>query len=191
MLGQLVNLVIGTLCDLLSFAFLARFVMQWQRVSFRNPVGTFVIAVTDWAVRPARKLVPGLFGLDLASFVLAWLVQTAWLSLVIGIAGLYGGTSFGGFAAAIAGGLLETFRLMVYLAVGVIIIAALLSWINPYAPLAPLFNQLASPLLRPVQRMIPPIGGLDLSPLFVLLALQALLIVLGHLRSTVLPFFAT
>ena len=191
MLAQLLDLVLGSVCDFLSFAFLARFAMQWARVSFRNPVGRFVIAVTDWAVRPARKLVPGLFGLDLASFLLAWSMQWLYLALLIGITGAYAGAIAPamGFAAGVA--LLATVRLGIYLAMGVVIVAALLSWINPYAPLAPLFNQLAAPLLRPMQRLLPPIGGLDLSPLFVLLLLQALLIVLGYLRLSVLPFSAS
>lgn len=191
MFAQLVNLILGSLCDLLSFAFLARFVMQWAQVSFRNPIGRFVIAVTDWAVRPARKLVPGLFGLDLASFLLAWLVQAIYVSLVIGITGIYGGAGATAMGVALVVALIETFRLGAYLAMGVVIVMALLSWINPYAPLAPLFNQLAAPLLRPAQRIIPPIGGLDLSPLFVLLLLQALLIVLGHLRGSMLPYYAS
>jgi YggT family protein len=191
MFAQLVNLILGSLCDFLAIAFLARFVMQWARVSFRNPIGHFVITVTDWAVRPMRKLIPGLFGFDLASFLLAWLVQVAYLSLVVGVTGMYGGATVEAMGAVLVVGLLETIRLLVYLAIGVVIITALLSWINPYAPLAPFFNQLAAPLLRPAQRLIPPIGGLDLSPLLVLLLLQALLIVLGHLRATILPFFAS
>jgi YggT family protein len=191
MFAQLFNLVVGSLCDFLSFAFLARFVMQWARVSFRNPIGNFVVVVTDWAVRPARKVVPGLFGLDLASFLLAWLVQAAYLSLVIGVTGMFAGNLAEAMGSAIFVALLETIRLLVYLGIGVVIVTAIMSWINPYAPLAPFFNQLASPLLRPAQRVIPPIGGLDLSPLLVLLILQALLIVLGHLRASILPFFAS
>jgi YggT family protein len=180
---QLLNLVVGSVCDFLSFAFLARFAMQWARVSFRNPIGHFVIVVTDWAVRPARKLVPGLFGLDLASLLLAWLMQVAYFLIMISLAG-----GFGLAPAALLMALFATVRLGIYLAMGLVIITALLSWISPYAPLAPLFNQLAAPLLRPAQRILPPIGGLDLSPLLVLLLLQALLLVLGYLRMSVLPF---
>jgi YggT family protein len=191
MLAQLLDLVLGSVCDFLSFAFLARFAMQWARASFRNPVGGFVIAVTDWAVRPARKLVPGLFGLDLASFLLAWLMQWLYLALLIGITGAYAGAMVPAMGFAVIVALLATIRLGVYLAMGVVIVTALLSWINPHAPLAPLFNQLAAPLLRPAQRVVPPIGGLDLSPLLVLLLLQALLIVLGYLRLSVLPFSAS
>jgi YggT family protein len=182
MLAQLLDLVLGWLCDFLSFAFLTRFAMQWARAPFRNPIGQFVVAVTDWAVRPVRKVVPGLFGLDLPSFLLAWLTQLLYFLVMIGLAGGYGAAP-----AALVMALFATLRLGVYLAMGVIIVAALLSWINPYAPMAPLFNQLSAPLLRPIQRLVPPIGGLDLSPLFVLLLLQALLIVLGYLHMSLLP----
>jgi len=187
---SLFTLIVGTLCDLLALAFLARFAMQWAQVPFRNPLGRFVIAATDWAVKPARRLVPGLFGLDLASFLLAWLLQATYVAIVIGISGLYGGATASGLGVAALAGLVETLRLSIYLAIGAVIMAALLSWVNPYAPLAPLFNQLAQPLLRPVQRLIPPIGGVDLSPLVVLLLLQALLVALGFGRAALLPLFA-
>ena len=189
MLLSLFTLVFGTLADLLAFAFLARFAMQWARVSFRNPLGNFIVAVTDWAVLPMRKLIPGLFGLDMASFLLAWLVQTLFVSVVIGASGIYGGTTGTALGVAVLSGLVETLRMGVYIAMGVVIVMAQLSWINPYAPLAPVFNQLAQPMLRPVQRLIPTIGGVDLSPLVVLLLLQVLLAALGFGRAALLPFF--
>jgi YggT family protein len=189
MLMSLITLVVGSLADLLAVALLARFAMQWARAPFRNPLGRFILAVTDWAVLPARKLIPGLLGLDLASFLLAWLVQTIFISLVIGAAGIYAGTSGTAFGVALLSGLVETLRLSVYLAMAVVVVAALLSWINPYAPLAPLVNQLAQPLLQPAQRIVPPIGGVDLSPLVVLLLLQVLLAALGFARAALLPFF--
>lgn len=190
MLLSLFTLVVGSLCDLLALTFLARFVMQWARAPFRNPFGRFIVAVTDWAVRPVRKLVPGLFGLDLASLLLAWLLQATYVAMVIGITGLHGGATASAIGVVALAGLVETLRLGIYLAMGTVIVAALLSWVNPYAPLAPLFNQLAQPLLRPVRRLIPLVGGVDLSPLVVLLLLQALLVALGFARAALLPFFA-
>ncbi len=190
MLLSLFTLVVGTLADLLAFAFLARFAMQWARVSFRNPLGNFIIAITDWAVLPMRKMIPGLFGLDMASFLLAWVVQTLFVSVIIGAAGIYGGTTVTAFGMAVLSGLIETLRLGVYIAMGVVIVAALLSWINPYAPLAPVFNQLAQPMLRPIQRLLPTIGGVDLSPLVVLLLLQVAQAALGFARAALLPFVA-
>jgi YggT family protein len=190
MLLSLFTLIVGTVCDLLTFAFLARFAMQWVRAPFRNPLGRFVLAVTDWAVLPVRKLVPGLFGLDLASLLLAWLVQTAFISIVIGASGIHGGATATGFGIAMLSGLVETLRLAIYLAMGVVIMSAVLSWVNPHAPIAPVFNQLASPLLRPFQRLIPLVGGVDLSPLAVLLLLQVTLRVLDQARVALLPLFA-
>jgi YggT family protein len=189
MLLSLFTLVIGTICDLLALAFLARFAMQWLRVPFRNPLGRFVLALTDWAVLPVRKLVPGLFGLDLASLLLAWLVQAAFMSVVIGLSGVHGGATAAGFVAAALSGLVETLRLAVYLAMGVVILSAILSWVNPYSPVAPLINQLAEPMLRPFRRVIPPIGGVDLSPLVALLLLQVVLMLLGQARAALLPFY--
>ena len=158
---------------------------QWAQAPFRNPLGRFVVAVTDWAVRPVRRLLPGLFGLDLASLLLAWLAQWAYAGLIIGIAGLYASPAMAAAMAAF-GALMETLSLGLYLAVGVIIVTAILSWVNPYAPLAPVFNLLARPLLRPVQRLIPPVGGVDLSPLVVLLALQVLRMALDAYRLPIL-----
>jgi YggT family protein len=191
MIAHLFTLIVGTLADLLSVAFLARFAMQWTRASFQNPVGQFVLAVTDWAVRPMRKVIPGLFGLDLASLLLAWLVQSVYLSIVVGITGMFATASASAMGITLVAALIETLRLAVQLASGIVIVAAIMSWANPYTPLAPLFEQLADPLLRPVRRLIPTIGGIDLSPLVVLLGLQALLVVLGHWRGALLPFFAT
>jgi YggT family protein len=189
-IAHLFTLIVGTLADFLSLGFLARFAMQWTRAPFQNPVGQFVLAVTDWAVRPARKLVPGLFGLDLASLLLAWLVQCVYLSIVVGITGMFATIASSAIGITLMAALIETVRLAAQLASGIVIVAAVMSWVNPYAPMAPLFGQLADPLLRPVRRFIPAVGGIDLSPLVVLLGLQALLVVLGHWRGALLPFFA-
>jgi YggT family protein len=189
MLLQIYMLLVGTLADLLAMAFLARFAMQWARAPFRNPVGRFVMAATDWAVVPLRRIVPGLFNLDLASLLVAWAVQSLHIVGLLALAGAMTASPAGSLGIAALAGLAETLRLIVYLAMGVIIVSALLSWINPYAPLAPLFNQLAQPMLRPVQRRLPTLGGVDLSPLVVLLALQVLLMALGAGRAALLPMF--
>jgi YggT family protein len=81
--------------------------------------------------------------------------------------------------------LLELARFSLYLLIGVILIQAVISWVNPYAPLAPLFNALTGPFLRPFRRLIPPIGNVDLSPLFALVAAQLLLIPLEYLTRSV------
>jgi YggT family protein len=187
MLTAIFTLLVGTLCDLLALAFLIRFAMQWLRVPFWNPFGRFVLALTDWAVLPARKVVPSLFGLDLASLLLAWLVQILLMSMVIALRGESGGAiSFDLGLIVVISGLIEVLRLAVYLAMGVIIIWVVLSWVNPHSPIAPLFNQLAAPMLKPFRRLIPPIGGVDLSPLVALLLLQVVLILLHGISNLLL-----
>ena len=184
MLTRIVLFLAEVACDFVAAMFLARFILQWARVSFRNPIGQFVIAVTDWAVRPARKVVPGLSGLDMASLLLAWLAQCAFLALAYAMFPLGLASSGAGIAPLLASALIEVLRLAVHLAMLVVLVSAILSWVNPYAPLAPFLDQLSRPLLAPFRRFVPPIGGVDLSPLVLLLALQVLLMVLDSLRAT-------
>ena len=180
MLFQILSLLLGTAADLLAVAFLARVWMQWTRAPFRNPVGQFIAAATNWAVLPLRRFIPGLLGIDLASVLAAWLVQIAFFGIMAGLTGLVAiapGAIFGvAWLAAIA-----VLRMFIYLLMGVIIGAALLSWINPHAPAMALFDTLSRPLLLPVRRRLPPLGGIDLSPLVVLLLLQVVLILIAGL----------
>lgn len=181
MLTQILSLLLGTAAGLLSIAFLARVWMQWARAPFRNPVGQFVVTFTSWAVLPLRRIIPGLFGIDLASALAAWLTQLAYLALMASLAG-FDALALGGFLALAWAAVLATIKMFVYLLMGIVILAALLSWLSPYSPAAPLFNGLASPLLAPVRRIVPVFGGgLDFSPLIVILLLQVVLIVLDNL----------
>ena len=186
MLSQILHFLLDTTFSFFVFVLLARFYLQLMRASFRNPLGQFVIALTNWLVLPARRIIPAMFGLDLASFLLAWLVQALLLLLLY----LLRGGGFVGASGMVLGvlltlALLELARLSLYLLIGVILIQAVISWINPYAPLAPLFNALAAPFLRPFRRLIPPIGNVDLSPLFALVVAQLLLIPLEYLARSV------
>jgi len=191
MLTQLLLLLLETSSGFFVFLLLVRFYMQWLRVSFRNPLGQFVVKVTDWLVRPARRVIPGLFSVDLPSFVMAWLLHTAYLGLAFWLKGF----SFGAHPGAAAGivlsiALVELARFSVYLLTGVVLVTAILSWVNPHAPLAPLFNTLARPFLRPFQRLLPPVANVDLSPLLLLLGLQVLLILINWLRASIVPLIA-
>jgi len=86
--------------------------------------------------------------------------------------------------------MVELLRFSVYLLIGVVLFSAVLSWVNPHAPLAPLFNNLSRPFLRPFQRLIPPIAGVDLTPLVLLLVLQIVLMLLAWLRVQLIPLIA-
>ena len=121
MLMQSLLFILQTAADLLGGIFLLRFLMQWARVPFRNPIGQFVAAASDWAVMPARRIIPGLWGMDLASLLLAWLVQLTYFMLVMALSGLGDAATpaLMGTVALVA--LLETARLFLYLIFGIII----------------------------------------------------------------------
>ncbi len=190
MLSQILRFLLDTIFGFFVFVLLARFYLQLMRAPFRNPLGQFVSALTNWLVLPARRFIPGMFGVDLASFLLAWLIEALLLFLLYllgdGIIVSGPGLVIGIFLTL---SLLELVRYSLYLLIGVILIQAVISWINPYAPLAPLFNALTAPFLRPFRRLIPPIGNVDLSPLFALVVAQLLLIPLEYLARSVAALF--
>ena len=177
MLVQIGQFLVDVVGSFFVFILLARFHFQWLRVPFRNPVGDFVLATTSWMVMPARRVVPGLAGLDLATLLLAWLLQALSLWAQAAIIGAEPGPAT---VAAIAA--VDLLRYSCYILVFALIVQAVLSWVNPYAPLAPVFNSITGPFLRPLRRFIPPVGNVDLTPLVFLIALYVLLIVVNHLR---------
>lgn len=186
MLSQILRFLLDTLFGFFVFVLLARFYLQLLRAPFRNPLGQFLTAMTNWLVLPARRVIPGMFGLDLASFLLAWLLEALLLFLLYLLKGAGLGPATGVLTGVIFSlALLELARFSLYLLIGVILIQAVISWVNPYAPLAPLFNALTAPFLRPLRRLIPPIGNVDLSPLFALVAAQLLLIPIEYLTRSV------
>jgi YggT family protein len=179
---QIMLLIAGTATGFITLVLLARFFMQWGRVSFRNPVGHFIIVMTDWVVLPLRRIIPGFFGLDMASLLPAWVAQMLYGSLEL--------LSRGARMSTLVGipllGLLDLARMATYLVFGVVLVAAVLSWVGPQAPAAYVFEALARPFLAPFRRLIRPVGGIDLSPLALLLALQIVLMLLGSLRMNLL-----
>ncbi len=190
MLLQLLLMAVEAVFGFFTMMLMARFLMQWTRAPFRNPLGRFVIAVTDGAVRPLRRFLPNPFSFDLSSLVLAWLSQFLFLGFAFGASGAISAVTPAAVGALALLAAVEVVRLTIYILVGAVVIAAALSWINPYSPVAPLFDTLTHPFLAPFRRIVPLIGGVDLSPLVLLLVLQMLLAILGWGRQAVLPLFA-
>lgn len=184
MLTSILLLVLETAFGFITLMLLARFLMQWARVSFRNQLGQFVVATTDWVVRPLRRVMPGLFGLDIASLVPAWMAQTLFALIELTLRGLaLAGNPLGVLLGVLGLGLLAVLKLGIYLLIGVVLVAAVLSWVNPRAPAAAVFFGLADPLLRPIRRVVPSIANVDLSPLVLILVLQVLLLVLASVAG--------
>lgn len=188
MLANIVLLVLDTAVGFLTLMLLARLFMQWQRVSFRNQIGQFVIASTDWIVRPLRRFVPPLGAFDVASLLPAWLLQSLLILIELGMRGApLGGNGVAVVLGLMGLGLVEVMRMALYLVIGVVLISAVLSWVNPQAPAAFVFHGLADPFLRPFRRFIPPIANVDLSPLVLLLVLQIVLMLVSGLRGSFAP----
>jgi YggT family protein len=184
MFTDMASLVVDVVASFFVFTLLARFVFQWLRVPFHNPLGEFVIVVTAWMVSPARRIIPPLGALDLASLLLAWAVQMAGLYLQYSIRGWEFGSAPGIALAGLAVlSLVDLLRYALYILVFAVIVQVVLSWVNPYSPVAPIFDALTRPFLRPIRRFVPPIAQVDLSPLVLLVILQVLLIPIAHLRA--------
>jgi len=178
MLARTLIYLLTTLGDLFALALLLRFMLQWLRAPARNPVSALVAALTDFVVRPARRVVPGLWGLDLATLTLAWLVELAQIWLVLQLRGYELGSAVGVAMVALGAlAALQLLRLALYVVMAAVLLQAVLSWVNPYSPIAPLLASVARPFLRPVQKLVPPIANVDLSPLAVLIICQLLLTV--------------
>ncbi len=178
-LSRGVFLIVDTLGGFFSLLLLLRFFMQLFRVSFANQIGAFVVQLTNWLVLPLRKVLPGVFGLDLATLLPAYLVQVIVLLARLALSPGFALEADGALLWTFAYGFVATLRLCVYLFIALMILQAVLSWVNPYSPLARPVGQLTQPLLRPVQRVLPPIANIDLSPLVLILIAQLVLVFLS------------
>ena len=175
MLNQALRFLIDTAFGFVVYAALLRFIMQWLRAPFRNPIGQAVTALTDWAVKPLRRLLPGFGGYDWASLFFAWLGQVLWLAALASL----GGTEFSGTLAGylLSLAVIELLKASLWILIGAVFIQAILSWVAPDGPLAGVLNALTFRVLAPIRRVIPPLGGsLDLSPLIVIVLAQLALI---------------
>jgi YggT family protein len=178
MLGQAASFLVETIVGLFALALLLRFYLQLVRAPYRNPISQFLCALTDFIVVPARRVIPGLWGIDLATLFLAWLCEAL---LLFALLALRGAEPDAFTAAAVMAILvlaaLKILKMSIYILMVAVIVQAILSWVNPYSPVAPLLNSLTQPLLRPLQRRIPMVANVDLSPLVLIIVLQLILIV--------------
>ena len=173
--GALIYLI-STITDLFVTAILLRLLLQWVRADFYNPLSQFLIKVTNPVLVPARRLIPSIGKLDTASVVVMLLLELAQLVVI----NLISQSDFGfQFLLLFAMKKLLITLLITYF---ILIIARIIvSWIANQSrhPLIPLIYQLTEPVLRPFSKLLPPLGGVDLSPLFALITVRFLLLLLG------------
>jgi YggT family protein len=176
MLGDALIFIAQVAFGLLTLTLLLRFYLQWVRAPYRNPLADFVNALTDFMVRPARRVLPGLWGIDLPTLALSWLMQLLEWLVVLQVRGFRFGAEIGmaliGIAAVAA---ISVVKMLVYIVLFATLLQAVLSWVNPGSPVAPLLDAMTRPFLRMFRQRIPPIGNVDLSPLFLMVACQLLL----------------
>ncbi len=184
MFSQIGQLLVDAVAGLFVLLLLARFHFQWLRVSFRNQVGAFVIGLTNWIVIPARRVIPALAGLDLATLIAAWLLQAVALFLTLALIGREPG-SVEGFAALAGVAAIDLLRYSLYILMFALLVQAVLSWVNPYSPVGPMFDALTRPFLRPLRRIVPPVANIDLTPLVLIILLQVVLIPLAYAKALV------
>ncbi len=176
---QAITFLLDAVASFFCTLFLLRFMMQAMRVSFAGQIGDFVVKLTNWAVKPLRSFIPGLGGYDWASLIAALAVQLVLSGILIGLAGPSLNADGGTIAVMVLWFAVRALlRLAVYILIGALILQAVLSWINPYSPLAAPAYQLTRPILDPIRRVLPTISGIDLSPLVAILLLQVVLMFL-------------
>ncbi len=154
--------------DLFLMVVLLRFWLQLAKADFYNPLSQFIVKATSPLVNPLRKVIPGFAGIDMASLVLGFLIAFAKISVVMLM--FYG--TWEPISALIGSGI-TLVKEGINLVFWVLIIRAILSWVSQgYNPMEAVFHQLTEPMLRPIRKIIPPIGGLDLSILVLIIGIQ-------------------
>lgn len=172
---QASSFLISTLVGLYIIIVLMRFLLQWVRADFYNPLCQFLVKATNPLLVPLRRFIPGLYGLDIASLVLAYglmFIQLSALNLING----HGFPIFALLWVSIGQLLVQ----ILYIFLIAIIALAIISWINPMShhPAISLLEQLTRPILRPCQRILPTSGGIDFSPLIAIIAINLLIMMI-------------
>lgn len=168
---SIVMLIVDAIATLLGGALLLRFWMQAIRVRPPSSVAQFTFQLSDWLVRPMRRIVPGVGGYDWASLIGAFLIVLLATSVLF-VAGWPA-------QAVLLMACQRFLQWILYGFMALLVVEAIFSWINPHAPLAPFVRALNEPLLRPLRRVVPLVGNLDLSLLVALILLQIANILLG------------
>ena len=163
--------LIQTLFGLYAIVVMVRLLLQLVRADFYNPLSQFIVKVTNPPLKPLRRLIPGLGGVDMASVVLLLILKSVEIFLI----SLFPNFPTPGIIGMLALAVTELLALLINVYLFSIIIQAILSWLahaqGSYNPAAVLLHQLTEPVMRPVRRYVRPISGLDLSPLVAIIGL--------------------
>ncbi len=184
-LTQVGMLVINTLVGLYLLVVVMRFLLQLVRADFYNPISQFIVKATNPPLIPLRKIIPGWGGIDIASLVLALIIQGIAIALILLLNGIQPPVEVLLWAA------IGLINLLLQIFFWGLLITVIASWIAPnsYNPALILINQILEPAIKPIRKMMPDMGGIDLSPLVAFLLIQVLeiLLVKGLAQATHMP----
>jgi YggT family protein len=176
---QAIYFIVKTLAQLYLLLLLLRFWLPWLRADFRNPIAQGILRFTSPLILPLRRFVPSISRLDTATVLVAFVIQFLTLLLLLSITNRIVDPLPVAVTAVV-----ELVILSLNLFFFAILIRIILSWVAPhnYNPITALLSTLSEPVLRPFRRLIPPIGGLDVSPIFAIILIQATVIFLHTLK---------
>jgi YggT family protein len=163
--------IIKTLGSLYLLIVLMRFILQLVRANFYNPLCQFIVKATQPLLKPLRRVIPSMFGLDMSSLVLALIVQMVLIAVILALKGF-----MVDWLLLVPWALIALFSLFLNILFYAMIISVILSWVAPgsHNPGAELVGQITEPVLAPFRRIIPNLGGLDISPIFAFIVIQLL-----------------
>ena len=172
MIHQIMEFLVSIVFEFFTMLILLRVMMQLAKADFYNPISQFIITLTNPPLKPLRRLIPGLWGIDFAALLLAIVVQTGGIVLLVALKG--GLTP--NFMLYIIYGIFGVLDIALELMFFIILVQIVISWIvpNSYHPIVILIRQLSDPIMAPFKRLIPPVGGLDFSPMIAILIIHIL-----------------
>ena len=173
MFSSAFNFLLNIVLNTLTMMFLLRFFMQLFKTSFNNPLGQMVITLTDFAVKPARKIIPSWGKIDLSTLLLAFVAQLLLQFAMLWLSGFPMSVAPNAIWPSIIGlSIVGLIRAVLDLFFYAILLQAILSWVNPHTPISGVLESLTKPILAPIRRIVPMANGIDFSPIVALILLQ-------------------
>jgi len=175
MMNEALLFLLDILLQPFAAILLLRFHLQWLRAPLRNPIGEFIMVLTDFLVLRTRRFIPAVRGLDSATLLLALLAEMLYLTGLLWAQGY----SFQGvpLPGLLLMAMVKLFKISLYLLMAAVFAQAILSWVNPHTPVAPVLAAVTYRFLQPLRRIVPMLGSMDLSPLLLFIICQLIVIV--------------
>ena len=182
-ISEILGYLVQTLLSLYMLAMLLRFLLQLARADFYNPISQFLVKITNPVVVPLRRVVPGIGGIDMASLLLALLLQLAGIVALL----LINGLGLPNVLLLLVWSVLGVVGLLVNIYFFALLAMIILSWIAPGSnqPAVYLLHQITEPVMAPFRKLLPPMGGMDFSPILLFIVINIIQIALRHMATGV------